>query len=207
MSLKTLGKLFIGIGLLLLVFGLAMDTSVSTGYGRVVNIGLANDRFILVVIGGVVFIGGVVLFAVFKAKQTKEDEATEQAEADRKREERNAQVLETSRGISAKFAKDNLVWRLAHGLGIGFTVTTLADLIHPPLVLIVLTYLISVGLTCRAIKYSSAISQGWLLASLAILYVTVHSVIVVGQITLMIVLLPASAICLFVSRRFAKKTE
>ncbi len=206
MSLKTLGKLFIGIGLLLLVFGLAMDTSVSTGYGRVVNIGLANDRFILVVSGGVLFIGGVALFAVFKAKQTKEDEATEQAEADRKREERKAQVLETSKGISAKFAKDNLVWRLAHGLGIGFTVTTLADLIHPPLVLIVLTYLISVGLTCRAIKYSSAISQGWLLASLAILCVTVHTFFI-GKITLMIVLLPASAMCLFVSRRFAKKTE
>ncbi len=206
MSLKTLGKLFIGIGLLLLVFGLAMDTSVSTGYGRVVNIGLANDRFILVVSGGVLFIGGVALFAVFKAKQTKEDEATEQAEADRKREERKAQVLETSKGISAKFAKDNLVWRLAHGLGIGFTVTTLADLIHPPLVLIVLTYLISVGLTCRAIKYSSAISQGWLLASLAILCVTVHTFFI-GKITSMIVLLPASAMCLFVSRRFAKKTE
>ena len=171
-----------------------------------VNIGLANDRFILVVSGGVLFIGGVALFAVFKAKQTKEDEATEQAEADRKREERKAQVLETSKGISAKFAKDNLVWRLAHGLGIGFTVTTLADLIHPPLVLIVLTYLISVGLTCRAIKYSSAISQGWLLASLAILCVTVHTFFI-GKITLMIVLLPASAMCLFVSRRFAKKTE
>jgi hypothetical protein len=140
-------------------------------------------------------------------EQTTEGEFVGQSEGDRKRQERKAQVLETSKGISAKFAKDNLVWRLAHGLGIGFTVTTLADLIHPPLVLIVLTYLISVGLTFRAIKYSSAVSQGWLLASLAILYVTVHSLFVVGQISLMIVLLPASAICLFVSRRFAKKTE
>ena len=93
MSLKALGKLFIGIGLVLLVYGLTMDTSVSTGYGRVVNLGLANDRLMFILIGGFVFVGGIILYAVFKAKQTKEDEVTEQAEDDAKRAERKAQAL------------------------------------------------------------------------------------------------------------------
>lgn len=53
MSLKTLGKLFIGVGVGLLVYGLTMDTSVSTGYGRVVNLGLANDRLMFILIGAV----------------------------------------------------------------------------------------------------------------------------------------------------------
>lgn len=48
MNLKALGKLLMGAGMVLLICGILMDTSVD---GRVVNIGLANDRLILVLIG------------------------------------------------------------------------------------------------------------------------------------------------------------
>lgn len=107
MSLKTVGKLLIGMGLLLLVYGLMMETSVSTGYGnRVVNIGLANDRLMFILIGGFVFVGGVILYGVFKAKQTKEDELNEQVESESRRTERKVKALEASKAISAKIAKD-----------------------------------------------------------------------------------------------------
>jgi hypothetical protein len=143
-----------------------MDTSVSSGYGRVVNIGLANDRLTLVLIGGFVFLGGVILFVVFKAKQTKEDEATEQAEAERKREERKAQVLETSKGISAKIAKDFVVTRLIHSVGIAFLVTSIATFsLRSEFWGIWLVYVGMLILLFRPIDHYKAISQGWLVAA------------------------------------------
>jgi hypothetical protein len=101
--LKTLGKLFIGVGLALLAWGIFMDTSVESGYGRVINIGLANERLMLVLIGGFVFVGGVILFAVFKAKQTKEDETNERLENELKRTERKAQIVDASKNVSSLF--------------------------------------------------------------------------------------------------------
>lgn len=176
MSLKALGKLFIGLGLGLLVYGLAMDTSVSTGYGRIVNIGLANDRLMFILIGGFIFVGGVILFGVFKAKQTKEDELAEQQAIDARSAERKAQAMKISQSLASKVPKDNLIWRFAHGLGLAFLIGGLLDgLIHPPFVLVLLVYVVFIGLALRPMEYRTVISQGWLLGAVAMAYLAVHT--------------------------------
>lgn len=203
MSLKALGKLFIGTGLALLVYGLAMDTSVASGYGRVVNIGLANDRLMFILIGGFIFVGGVILYAVFKAKQTKEDEISEQEEADARNAERKAQALETSKAMAEKVAKDNVIWRLAHGLGVALLVTTFSDLIRPPVLVLGLACLAALVIVMRAVEYRKAVSQAWLLGAISMIYLNVHT-IAIGKIFGTIILLPAALICYVVSKRLAK---
>lgn len=220
MSLKALGKLFIGIGLVLLVYGLTMDTSVSTGYGRVVNLGLANDRLMFILIGGFVFVGGIILYAVFKAKQTKEDEVTEQAEDDAKRAERKAQALEASKAISAKIAKDFVIQRLAHALGIAFLVSFMSQpSMRLSAGLEVLFYVLMVVLMFRPIDHRKAISQGWLLASMAMLIVVLKMLLQglffrdhdyvspmnFNEVILIAFFLIPAAVFYLVSKRFAAK--
>lgn len=79
--MKLFWRLLVGAGLLLAVMALGMDTSVETEYGRRVhNIGLQQERLLLLVFGCVLFLAGIVLFAVLKLKQTPEqDEAEKQA--------------------------------------------------------------------------------------------------------------------------------
>lgn len=175
MSLKVIGKLLIGIGLLLLVYGLMMETSVSTDYGnRVVNIGLANDRLMYILIGGFIFVGGVILYGVFKAKQTKEDEYNELVERESLRIKRKVKVLEASESIfeSVKtiyspFAKDFVFQRLGHALGIAFLVTFIArNSLYVPSLFIWLFYATMIAFIFRPLDHYKAISQGWLLASI-----------------------------------------
>lgn len=222
MSLKALGKLFMGLGLGLLVYGLAMDTSVSTGYGRVVNIGLASDRLIFILIGGFIFVGGIILFGVFKAKQTREDEAIERQESEARTAERKAQALETSKAISAKIAKDFVFQRLAHALGIAFLVSFMSQpALRTPTGLVWLFYILMVVLMFRPMDHRKAISHGWLLAALAMLVVVLKMLIqglffrdhdYVSPMNFQEVLLTGfflipAAIFYFVSRRFAAKSR
>jgi hypothetical protein len=176
--LKTLGKLFIGVGLALLAWGIFMDTSVESGYGRVINIGLANERLMLVLIGGFVFVGGVILFAVFKAKQTKEDETNERLENELKRTERKAQIVDASKNVSSLFAKDFTLWRAAHAIGIAFLVTSIAEpSLHPNSVFVWLFYGFSIWIVFRPIPHRLAISQGWLIAAIAMVLLGVRMLI------------------------------
>ena len=203
MGLKALGKLFMGLGIGLLVYGLAMDTSVSTDHGRVVNIGLANDRLIFILMGGFVFVGGIILYAVFKAKQTKEDALVEQQESEARLAERKAHAAATSKALSAKVAKDNIIWRLVHGLGVALLVTGLADLVHPPTAVIILVYVVSIGLAFRAMDYRIAISQCWLFAAIAMAYLCAHTIFI-GKIVAWTLLIPAAGIFYLLSRRYQK---
>ncbi len=59
--MKIVGQIVAGLGTLLLLLALLMDTSVQTGYGRVHNIGLLNDRLIYLVLGVVLLVIGLAM--------------------------------------------------------------------------------------------------------------------------------------------------
>lgn len=59
--MKGLGYFVVVLGLLLIVGAFAMDVSVSSGVGRVNNIGLMAERQNLIAIGGLMLIVGVIL--------------------------------------------------------------------------------------------------------------------------------------------------
>ncbi|HWI81562.1 hypothetical protein, partial [Ramlibacter sp.] len=69
----------IAVGALLALVALNLDTSVSTGFGRVHNIGLQSQQQMLLILGCVMFLAGVILFAVEKIKQTPEEDARDRA--------------------------------------------------------------------------------------------------------------------------------
>jgi hypothetical protein len=219
MQLKKLGILFMSIGLTLLVWGLLFDTSVESGYGRVINIGLANERLMLVLMGGFVFVGGVILFAVFKAKQTKEDEINEQIESESKRAQLNAQVVDTSKAISSNIARDFVLLRCAHAIGIAFLVSSIAEpSLRPSGLFVGLFYGFVLFMLFRPVPHRQAISHGWLLAAISMILLGVRVIIsglvfrdhdYVSPMTLEEVLMAGvflvpAAIFYFVSRQYAK---
>ena len=77
MKLQSVGKLLIGIGIVVIIYALIMPVSV--GSSGLVNIHLLNERQNTLIIGGLLFIAGIILFATFKIKETKEeaDDASE----------------------------------------------------------------------------------------------------------------------------------
>ncbi|MCG3168230.1 MAG: hypothetical protein POELPBGB_04033 [Bacteroidia bacterium] len=82
MTKKGFAKLVIAVGVLIMIVGMNMDVTVSSGYGRVANIHLISQRQMLMMFGGFIFLGGLVLFAVARMKQTPEDEAKEEADSE-----------------------------------------------------------------------------------------------------------------------------
>jgi hypothetical protein len=219
MQLKKLGMLFMSIGLGLLVWGFLMDTSVQSSYGRVVNIGLTNERLMLVLMGGFVFVGGVILFAVFKAKQTKEDEINELIESESKRAQLNAQVVDTSKAISSKVARDFVLLRCVHAIGIAFLVSSIAEpSLRPSGLFVGLFYSFVFFMLFLPVPHRQAISHGWLLAAISMILLGVRVIIsglvfrdhdYVSPMTLEEVLMTGvflvpAAIFYFVSRRYAK---
>lgn len=59
--MRNFGYFVLVVGLLCLVGALAMDVSVSSGVGRVNNIGLMAERQNLILIGGLMFLVGVIV--------------------------------------------------------------------------------------------------------------------------------------------------
>ena len=61
-----------------------MDTSVATGYGadRVTNLGLMSKQQNMLMLGGIAFISGIILFALHKLKQTNEEKLAEQEDSE-----------------------------------------------------------------------------------------------------------------------------
>lgn len=72
MKVGTVGKILVGIGIILLLYAQRMPVSIDGS--TFVNIHLISERQNTLMIGGLLFLAGIVLFAVFKMKQTKEDE-------------------------------------------------------------------------------------------------------------------------------------
>ena len=98
MSINTVSKMLIAFSVVMILMAMNMDTTVSTGYGRVNNFGLLNDQRNMLMLGGIGFIAGVILFATAKVKQTPEDELAEKL----KSEERIQGVVQ---GVEQKFEK------------------------------------------------------------------------------------------------------
>lgn len=97
MSNKGFSKLVIAAGMVLILIGFNMDVSVSTGYGRVANIHLLGQQQLFVMLGGFIFLGGLILFAVARIKQTREDEAKEIETKNKQTED----ILQKGRHISS----------------------------------------------------------------------------------------------------------
>ena len=71
--------MLIVIGCFAILYAIFMDTTVSSGYGRIHNLGLQADRQLFLILGCFIAFAGVVLFAVLKLKQTPDQEAAEVA--------------------------------------------------------------------------------------------------------------------------------
>lgn len=57
--MRGLGKVLLVLGVVVIVFALSMDVSISTGVGRVNNIGLMAERQNYTVLGGIMLIAGL----------------------------------------------------------------------------------------------------------------------------------------------------
>lgn len=63
--MKTVAGILLVVSVLIMFFGCALDTSVPTAMGgRVNNIGLMNDQTNIMMVGGVLFLASIILFAM-----------------------------------------------------------------------------------------------------------------------------------------------
>jgi hypothetical protein len=72
MKLHKAGRILILIGLAIILY--AFNMPVSVNYSDVVNIHMLSERQNMLILGGFVFLSGIVIFSTFKIKQTKEEE-------------------------------------------------------------------------------------------------------------------------------------
>lgn len=63
MDQKKISRFLILLGIVLIGFGFTMDTSVSSGFGRVHNVGLVAQQQNLLIIGGIAFLAGIIIFS------------------------------------------------------------------------------------------------------------------------------------------------
>lgn len=64
--MKFGGAICFVLGIILIGYALTMDVSVSTGYGRVNNLGLMAERQNYLIIGGFLFLAGIILHVFAK---------------------------------------------------------------------------------------------------------------------------------------------
>lgn len=79
MNVKTISRMLLAFSAVMIYMAMTMDTTVSTGYGYVHNIGLQSEQTNMLILGGIGFIAGVILFSTNKLKQTKQGEDDEKA--------------------------------------------------------------------------------------------------------------------------------
>jgi hypothetical protein len=109
-------KAFVSIGVVLICVALGMDTTAEAGIGRVHNIGLQARQQMIMILGCVLFLAGIVLFATSQLKQTQKQK--QEAQDGRKREDVSS-VLGTKPevdgerigGLSVQECIENLVRR------------------------------------------------------------------------------------------------
>lgn len=78
MKIGTIGKTLIAFGVIFLLY--ALNMSVSMPESDVVNLHMISERQNMFMIGGLLFIGGIILFAVTKLKQTDEEDVIERSQ-------------------------------------------------------------------------------------------------------------------------------
>ena len=114
MNIRRLSMVLIAGGVLFLLFGVFMDTSVQTSFGDVVNVSLVARQQMFLTLGGIELIAGILLFGIWKLKQTPHDEAREAEEKRRAKEATERQVHEAT--DRAKVKVDGMLARLRSGL-------------------------------------------------------------------------------------------
>ena len=130
MKLQTVAKLLIAFGVAVVIYALNMPVSI--GYSNVVNIHLMNERQNTLIIGGLMFIAGIILFATFKAKQTTEDAALAESDAQARKQTQKKIADQTklslqgmAQKVQSKLAeswRDHGVARLINGVFVGLCV-------------------------------------------------------------------------------------
>ena len=75
-SLNNITKKNIGVGLILIGIitaftGLSLDTTVNTEFGRVHNTGKQQEQTLITMLGGMSFLGGIILFAIDNSENNK----------------------------------------------------------------------------------------------------------------------------------------
>ena len=222
MNQKTISRFVMGLGILFLVYGLTMDISVD---GRIVNLGLANDRLVLILVGGFLLCGGLILFAINKVRLTREEELIQSAAEKQKWEERKVQIAEVNQGISNRVAKDFVLQRLLHAAAMSYLVTTIAgsffpfaNQVYPIWISILFTLVVFIQIFQPIDRYK-VLSRNWMLASGAVLYVLLHSLVKVTffrdldffmpvtsqEVFGFSLLLIPAAIFFYIGKRYAKK--
>ena len=63
MNVKTISRMLLAFSAVMIYMAMTMDTTVSTGYGYVHNIGLQSEQTNMLILGGIGFIAGIVLFS------------------------------------------------------------------------------------------------------------------------------------------------
>lgn len=98
--MNRMWKVLVGIGVLMMFSAFSMDTTVSFGGQRIHNLGRQADQQMLLMLGCALFLGGMVLFAVIKIKQTPEQEEKIKAE----------QQETTARNVAAVNSQFSQAW-------------------------------------------------------------------------------------------------
>jgi len=82
MKIGTIGLALIALGVIILIYALNMP--VSRPYSDIVNFQMISDRQNMLLLGGLFFISGIILFAVSKLKQTASEDAPGRSQIENK---------------------------------------------------------------------------------------------------------------------------
>lgn len=103
MSQRMIAGSMIALGAILIGTGMFMDVTVETGYGSVVNLHKVSQQQVLVIVGGIVFISGILLFGFWRLKQTTGDESKGHLRAKERQEKLLEGAEDASRAIGEVF--------------------------------------------------------------------------------------------------------
>jgi hypothetical protein len=150
--MKKIYEGLIGIGGALLLIAFFMDTTVSTRFGDVHNLGLISKQQNFIFLGGILLIAGVITFSVHKNKQTPDEKAQEEAK-DKAEQEKIDQtfakiektVVDKRAAVAGTFSSwfaprsDWFLARLLLPIFIGISLGFLLGIIFHPIAALILT--------------------------------------------------------------------
>jgi hypothetical protein len=101
MSQRWIAGLMIVLGAMMMATGMFMDVTVASGYGDVVNLHKVSQQQSLLIVGGVIFLSGMLVLGFWRLKQTTEDEIKSRVRAKETQEKLIEGVAETGRATGA----------------------------------------------------------------------------------------------------------
>lgn len=128
MNIKTISNLLIIFGVIIVFIAMGMDTTVGYEGSRVHNLPLAARQQNMLIVGGLAFIGGILLFVLAKLKQTPEEESKVKAESEARIQQAGNRINRSSQEWWGKL--DNIAGRVAVGLFFGFCMMVFVYRVH-----------------------------------------------------------------------------